>query len=333
MLRTSVVAIAVVAAFAIAALLWVGLVDGRKRNQENQRLIIFHAGSLSVPLREVSDLFVSRHPDIEVLPEAAGSRDCARKISDLHRECDVLASADYKVVRNLLMPDHANFNIRFALNEMVIAYTDRSRRAKAIDAANWHEVLLEEQVAFGRSDPDRDPCGYRTEMVFQLAEGYYGLGGLARQLRQKHGGKFIRPKETDLLALLEAGEIDYLFIYRSVAWQHGLRFLPLPDEINLRSPRRAAAYRAAVVEITGKEPGQVITRRGEPMIYSVTIPRNAPNPEAAEAWVALLLSPEGQAIFQSAGQPCIVPAEVEGAENLPESLKALCVPAGPEQED
>jgi len=291
------------------------------------------ARDLSVPLREVSDLFVSRHPEVEVLAEAAGSRDCARKISDLHRECDVLASADYKVVRNLLMPDHANFNIRFALNEMVIAYTDHSRRATAIDAANWHEILLEDQVAFGRSDPDRDPCGYRTEMVFELAERHYGRAGLADGLRRKHAGKFIRPKETDLLGLLAAGEIDYLFIYRSVARQHGLGILPLPAEINLGSPGHAAVYRTAAVAVSGREPGQVIVRQGEPIVYSVTIPRNAPNRRAAEAWVALLLSPEGRAIFQAHGQPCIVPAQAEGAENLPTNLRAVCTPARPDRQD
>ena len=88
---------------------------------ENE-LVIFHAGSLSVPLREISELFQKEHPEIIIKAEASGSRDAARKICDLGRKCDVLASADYRVVEDLLMPNHADFNIRFALNEMVIAY-------------------------------------------------------------------------------------------------------------------------------------------------------------------------------------------------------------------
>lgn len=46
--------------------------------------------------------------------EAAGSRDCARKIRDLKRPCDVLASADYLVIEQLLVPDYADWNICFA---------------------------------------------------------------------------------------------------------------------------------------------------------------------------------------------------------------------------
>jgi molybdate/tungstate transport system substrate-binding protein len=289
-------------------------------------LIVFHAGSLSVPFRELSTLFEQRHPGVTVKAEAAGSRDCARKVSDLGRECDVLGSADYAVVENLLMPEHAEFNVLFATNEMAIVFTPRSAARERIDAENWYGVLLEEGVRFGRSDPDRDPCGYRTVMTFQLAERYYGVPGLAQRLIAKHGAKYIRPKETDLLALLEAGEIDYLFIYRSVADQHGLECLLLPDEINLKSAELAELYAQAVVEVTGASPGEMISRRGAPMVYSVTIPRRSPNRAAAEAYLALLLSEEGRAIMERNGQPCLRPPLCDGIERLPERLALLVAP-------
>ena len=158
-------------------------------------------------------------------------------------------------------------------------------------------------------------------MVFQLAEKHYGIPGLADGLRAKD--RHIRPKETDLLALLEAGEIDYVFIYRSVAAQHGLKTVLLPDEINLKSQEFAALYDTAVVEESGKKPGETITRRGEPMVYSVTIPKNAPNRKAAEAWVGLLLSEKGRAIMETNGQRCLRPAIVDGGGRLPDSLKGF----------
>jgi len=99
-------------------------------------------------------------------------------------------------------------------------------------------------VAVGRADPDRDPCGYRTVMVLQLSEKHYGLPELADHLLAKDQ-RFIRPKETDLLALLESGEIDYLFIYRSVIEQHKLKMVSLPSEVNLSSPAMADCYRTA----------------------------------------------------------------------------------------
>lgn len=286
-----------------------------------RELIVFHAGSLSVPFRDLSELFTHGHPNVSVKAEAAGSRDTARKVSDLGRRCDVLGSADYKVVENLLMPEFADFNIRFATNCMGIAYTNASRMADKIGPESWPDVLLEPDVAFGRSDPDSDPCGYRTVMVFQLAERHYGRPALAERLEEKHDGRFIRPKETDLLALLEAGEIDYMFIYRSVARQHGLRFLELPDDVNLGSAELAEVYAAAQMKVTGKEPGEFLTRVGAPIVYSVTIPKNAPSPDLAEEYVALLLSPEGQRIMDGNGQAPIVPPVTGEYDRLPASLK------------
>jgi len=301
---------------------------GRESDSQGNVLTIFHAGSLSVPLREISELFMKEHPGITVEAEAAGSRDSARKICDLGRPCDVLASADYGVVAELLMPDHAEFNIQFACNEMVIAYTAGSAMANTISAANWREALLEDSVAVGRADPHRDPCGYRTLMTFQLAEKHYQAPGLAAKLITK-SEKYVRPKETDLLALLESAEIDYLFIYRSVAKQHGLLMILLPDRVNLKRPDLASLYSTVSVSVTGKDPGTMMTLKGESMVYSVTIPRNAPNRKAAEEWVALLLSPRGRAIIEKHGQPWSGPALADGFDLLPKRIKPFCARAEP----
>ncbi len=288
-------------------------------------LVVFHAGSLSVPLRQVSEAFMARNPAVTVLAEAAGSRDTARKVSDLHRPCDVLASADYKVVEELLMPQDAKFNIRFATNELAIVYTDRSARAAEIDANNWPRILLSESVRFGRADPNRDPCGYRTVMLMQLAEKHYKQPGLAGKLQRKDGRRFIRPKETDLLALLELGEIDYLFIYRSVGLQHHLKVLSLPDEVNLRNPAMEDLYSEAEVRITGKRPGQTVRLTGETIVYSVTIPVDSPNRAAAEAYVEFLLSPDGRKILADNGQGLIVPAIADGSNSLPPGIGRYCI--------
>jgi molybdate/tungstate transport system substrate-binding protein len=294
-----------------------------QEGSESDKLVIFHAGSLSVPLKEVSAEFMKANPNITVLAEAAGSRDCARKISDLDRQCDVMASADYTVVANLLMPKHADFNIRLATNEMAIAYTQDSKYADKITADNWTKILLADDVVFGRADPNRDPCGYRSVMTVQLAEKKLNLPGLSAKILNKEN-QLIRPKETDLLSLLEAGEIDYLFIYRSVAQQHKLKTLLLGDEVNLKDPARVDLYKTATIKITGKKPGEFITKKGQAMVYSVTIPKNAPNRKAAEAYVAFLLSDKGKAIMEANGQPSPRPAITDGFENLPGSLKPFC---------
>jgi len=287
-------------------------------------LIIFHAGSLAIPFKQISEAFMAANPGVRILREAAGSRTCARKITDLGKPCDVMASADYTVIDNLLIPDHADWNIAFATNEMAIMYRPDSAFADEITSDNWPEILLRKGVRYGHSDPDADPCGYRSQLTWQLAEKYYHLPGLYRKLRQHCPPANIRPKETDLIALLESGELDYLFIYRSIARQHGMPYVILPDEINLKSAAMADYYRQASIRISGKKPGETVTKTGKPMIYGITICKKAPNREVAEAFVAFVIGPEGRKIMQANGQPPIFPPRASGrVERMAPSLAAL----------
>jgi molybdate/tungstate transport system substrate-binding protein len=317
---------------AVSALLLASLAiascGGREEagGRSGRTLTVFHAGSLSVPLRKISDMFMEDNPGVTIQLEAAGSRSCARKISDLGRRCDVMASADYSVIDNLLIPGHASWNIKFASNEMAIVYSERSRRHDEIDPDNWFEILLDPDIAFGRSDPDADPCGYRAVLAMRLAGKHYGVEDLAGRLLDKDT-RYIRPKETDLLALLETGTIDYIFLYRSVAQQHGLPYLVLPDEINLKSPDHASLYGTVSVEVSGKRPGEKIVKKGAPMVYGITIPANSPDPDLAIRFVDFILDPgQGMKVMEEAGQPSMVPSPSETYGAIPAVLKKYAKP-------
>jgi len=284
-------------------------------------LVIFHAGSLSVPLKEVASAFKKVHPGVNIQMESAGSVASARKITDLGRQCDIIASADYAVIDNMLIPKYADWNIRFVSNELSIVYHDRSHYAKVINNRNWYNILLRDDVAFGRADPNSDPCGYRTELSVKLAEIYYKSPGLAKRLLGKDLN-YMRPKEVDLIALLESGAIDYIFIYKSVAIQHHLQAILLPDEINLKNPAFARHYASVSTEINGKEPGKKERILGEPMVYGITILRNAPNKSSAIAFAEFLLTPgKGMAIMKKNGQPSVIPLTTPNWNKLPPELK------------
>lgn len=296
-------------------------VFSQKNTQISGDLIIFHAGSLSVPLKEVAAEFRKIYPQVNILMESAGSVASARKITDLDKPCDILASADYAVVDKMLIPKYADWNIKFASNELCVVYNEKSRYTNQVTAKNWPEILLKSDVAFGRSDPNSDPCGYRTEMMLQLAEKHYKKPALYKNFVTKDQ-VYMRPKETDLLALLETNAVDYIFLYRSVAVQHKLKYLVLPDAINLRDPAFATQYAAAKVEINGSKPGEKQTMTGEPMIYSFTVLRTAPNKTAAVAFAEFLLQKQnGQAIMARNGQPSVVPSKVENYEKVPAQLR------------
>ncbi|MCD4834838.1 MAG: tungstate ABC transporter substrate-binding protein WtpA [Bacteroidales bacterium] len=302
------------------------LVSCTTKNKENNKLIIFHAGSLSVPFKQMKDEFQKENPNIKILLESAGSVKCARKITDLNKDCDIMASADYTIIDELLIPDYTNWNIKFASNEMAIVYHDASKYSNEINAQNWHEILLREDVFFGRSDPNSDPCGYRAILTSQLAEQYYNQAGFANKIIAKNQ-EYIRPKEVDLLALLESNTIDYIFLYRSVAQQHELKYVILPDSINLKNPELREFYKNANVNITGKTPGTTITKTGQPMVYGITVLENAPNKELAIKFVNFVLSKQGGAkIMEENGQPSMIPAYSETYNSIPEKLKQYAKP-------
>lgn len=288
-------------------------------------LVLFHAGSLSVPVKLLSDAFKAKYPLVNIMAESAGSVSCARKITDLGKMCDVFISADYMVINNMLIPEYANWNIKFAGNEMALVYTDKSRHAKDINAENWHTLLRDNNTRYGRSDPNADPCGYRTVLTLRLAEKYYGIKGLADDIMSRHHN-YIRPKEVDLLALLETGTIDYIFLYRSVAVQHHLPYVILPDAINLKSDSLADFYKEAQVSINGSKPGEMQTIYGEPMAYGITIPLGANNPKTALAFVHFLLSDEGRRIIEENGQTSLLPSESEFYSTVPDTLKTFVKP-------
>jgi len=255
--------------------LFISQAFSQKYPQLSGDLIIFHAGSLSVPLKEVAAEFKKLHPQVNIMMESAGSVASARKITDLKKPCDIMASADYAVIDKMLIPAFADWNIKFANNELCVVYSEK----------------------------------------------HFKKPGLYKKYTSKDVS-YIRPKETDLLALLETNTIDYIFLYRSVAIQHQLKYLILPDAINLKSMSFASEYATAKVEINGSKPGEKQTMTGEPMVYSFTILREAPNKQVAIAFAEFLLRKDkGQAIMARNGQPSVVPMKVANFEKVPAQLK------------
>ena len=313
-------------------------------------LIVLHAGSLSVPFDKLAEEFEEQNPGVKVVTEGAGSRTTIRKVTELGKPGDIIGSADYMAIEELMFPDYAEWYIKFAANEMVIAHRDDAPFADDIKSGDrtWYDVLVNEDVRYGHSDPDADPCGYRSLMVCQLAQSYYydeaaGFGltpdinaaGLYDALmpipqsgtemdRGRTGGdwgEIVKPKSVELLYLLESGDLDYAFEYRSVAIQHGLYFMELPDEIDLSNIDFAEFYATATVEVTGSEPGSTATQTGAVIVYGVTIPNNAPHPERAVDFLELMLGIQGRAIIESCGQSPIVPAIASDRDKIPQGLR------------
>ncbi|SFL32004.1 molybdate/tungstate transport system substrate-binding protein [Desulfomicrobium norvegicum] len=291
------------------------------------KLVIFHAGSLAVPFADMEKAFEAKYPKVDVQRESGGSTKLARMITELGKPADIMASADYLVIDKMLVPEFAQWNARFATNQIVLCYTPTSRYADEINDKNWFEILQRPDVVWGHSDPNLDPCGYRSLMTIQLAEKFTGLPGLYDKVLANRPEKNVRPKSVELISMMESGNMDYAFEYMSVAVQHGLEYVTFDDHINLGNYAMDPFYKSAVVKVTGKEPGTFMELTGSSITYGVTMLKAAANPEAAEAFLAYLLDEKGGlAILKAQGQPPIVPASVGTDamhEALPQGLKAL----------
>ncbi len=289
--------------------------------QQRKELIVFNAGSLTAPFADLLREFGRLHPGVTPQQESSGSLDLVRKITELGKLCDVLAVADYEVIPSLLIPRYADWYAIFARNQMVLMYTPSSKFAGEINSKNWHEILLRAGVQSGHSDPDADPAGYRTLLLWQLAEKYYQKPGLYEQLNKSVPPRNIRPKSVELVALLQTGELDYVYGYRSVADQNGLSCVTLPPEIDLSDASKAGLYSTVSTQVAGNKPGEKKAINGLPILFALTIPKSAPHPQLAEEFIGFALSAEGQEIMKRSHLPLIVPALASDLEKLPAGLR------------
>ena len=326
------------------------------------QLVIFAASSLIVPFTDVEKAFEAQHPDVDVQAQFHGSIQVIRQVTDLHVPIDVIATADASLVPMLMyaMNDpntgkpYANWYLRFATNNLAIAYRPDSKYANEINADNWYEILSRPDVKVGVTDPRFDASGYRALMIFALAQEYYHNTDIFAHMFK---GKFtfplaffreagqttitvpeiletapgsnivLRGASIEEMDLLESGDIDYAFEYESVIQQHQLQMVHLPDQLNLGADHYASFYRQVEVDLNFQRFATVKPQfTGERIGYGITIPSNAPHPDLASEFIAFLLGADGRAILQSDHQPLFVPAIADKYANMPVALQALSNP-------
>jgi len=180
-------------------------------------------------------------------------------------------------------------------------------------------VLSRPDVRVGRSDPRLAPVGYRTLLLYRLAEGYYRVPGLASRLEAQTPPALIRANASELVALLQAGELDYIVDYESLARANRLRFVALPPQIDLGDPARASEYARATVRVARRT--DTTTYAGAPIVYGASVPRAAPHAAAGHRFLRYLLSPEGQAVLRAHAVDALRMPELVG-DSVPPALRA-----------
>jgi molybdate/tungstate transport system substrate-binding protein len=283
-------------------------------------LTIFGAGTLAAPFRHIDNAFMKQHPNVTIQAQFGGSVKMVKQVAELGQIADVVAVADYSVIPKYLFgggTKYTDWYVGFATNAVTFVYTARSTFAREITVKNWYEVLCRPGVEIGRSNPDTDPSGYQTVQTLELAEKYYNRPGLASTILANAPKRNMRDTETELIAALESGQIDYLAIYRSDALQHHFKYLDLPPQIDLSDAGYASFYaQVSVQTINGP-------LTGKPIVYAVTVPSNAAHPDWALAFVKFLLGKEGQEALAKNGLGSLTPAYANDVNKAPADLRRV----------
>ncbi len=284
-------------------------------------LIVFGAGTLATPFTAELAAFKKANPGVTIHSQFGASGDMIKDITQLGQPADVLGVADYSLIPKLMSGTsgpHATWYVGFVSNQITFAYTSHSKGAGQLTTANWYKVLAEPGVHIGRSNPAADPSGYQILQMLQLAQSYYHDSTLAASVLKNSPDSSVAETETSLLAALQSGQIDYLAIYRSDALEQHLKYIALPDQINLSNSALAAEYAKVTIDA-----GSLGMLTAKPIIYGLTIPSTAPDAALGEKFISFVLSSQGQAIMRSNGFVVISPALASSQDKVPASLQPL----------
>jgi molybdate/tungstate transport system substrate-binding protein len=275
----------------------------------NKDVSVIYAGSLiNIFENEIKSAFQNL-TGYNFIGEGKGSLQISNMILDGFRKPDVFVSADTTPIERLMNhnPPLANWLVKFASAELVIAYNPQSPFASDLAKASngeipWYKVLEKEGLKFGRTDPELDPKGYYTVIAAKLANIYYNDSTIKDKiLGEDRNKEQILPEEI-LKSILDSGQIDATAAYKHEAIAKGLPYITLPDQINLSEPNYTNFYNKISYKLGTGE-----TISGNLIFFSFTIPNTLENIEGAVSFVKFLLSENGKKILEQVGLSPIKP--------------------------
>jgi molybdate/tungstate transport system substrate-binding protein len=268
-----------------------------------------------------------------------GSLQALEAIGELHEPFDVAASADFRLIPQLLEPTSARWEVLFATSPLVLAYDPSTPALNGINSSNWPTLITRPGVLLGVANASTDPDGFNAIFALQL-EGLLTQGDLSSLYDRFFSGppgSFAQPDpsdtrlvpETSAATELGQGEVQAYFLYQAYAISHHLSFVDLSPSVDLGnfSNTDLQLYQQASTRILGPSGPELV--RGAPIAFSATVPREAPNATLGELFVHLLLTPVGARILQEQGFSPLLPAYAQGGNALPPLLAPLTAPLPP----
>jgi len=315
--------------------------------------VVGAAGTLKFAFGDILNVMQSMYPSITIAPPLfKGSGEVAHT-EVTTQQFSAVASADTTTIPSVLFPNYTNYEIAFGVTQMVIivnlnttagqevyslwqqaqSYPPLSAQYNATWQEIWNIIALNSSTVVGVSNPFTDPSGYQAQCVVKLAGlAFFNNASYLYDAIYTNPSKYMmRNTEIDLLTLMAAGQVDFILsAYESNAIPqtreyHNMVFITLPPFINLGNLSYVNYYHQ--VSVTWTENGVTKTFVCNPVVYTITIPFQAPNKQAAEFFLVLLFSSIGQEIMEENGIKPIVPGIVYGNYSaVPNVIKPFVAP-------
>jgi molybdate/tungstate transport system substrate-binding protein len=273
------------------------LIAGSGATESTMPLEVAYAGSMGSMMDGGVRPAIAKALEAELRGRAQGSRGLANLIVAGSIRPDVFIAVTPEPMRIVLKAGKAESAAPIARTEMVIAYSPKSEYAAALaksgdsGAKPWWQVLEAPGFRFGRTDPNTDPQGLNLIFTMQLAARYYHQPDLVEKVL----GPQINPRqifqEPQVMARLQAGQLDASSAYKTQPAALGLPFLSLPEKINLGSASMQQEYQHASVTLNGK------THRPSPLIFYAAVLKDAPHSKLAGRFVAWMQGPDARQIL------------------------------------
>lgn len=317
------------------------------------------AGTLKFAFTTIlNEVYTKLYPQITVAPPLfKGSGEIAHD-ELAAKEFSIVASADTITIPSVLFPaNFTDYEIAFGLTQMVIIVDMNTSAGREVYSlwqqaqkyqmysAQWNQtwkeiftiIALNKSTVVGVSNPFTDPSGYQAMFVLKLAGlvFFHNESYLFNAVYNNPSKYIMRNTEIDLFTLMQSGQIQFILsAYLSngmiqTELYKGTAYITLPPQINLGNLSYVPLYHE--VNVTWTENGVTKTFIGNPVVYTITIPKYAPNYQAAVLFLLTLFSPQGQKILEEYGITPIFPGIVYGNINsVPLQLLPFVEPVPPQ---
>jgi molybdate/tungstate transport system substrate-binding protein len=215
----------------------------------------------------------------------------------------------------------SNWAIGLASDQMVLAYSNSTSQsslggtiiakgnaaAKSNTTSDWNTFftsLTSGNFKIGISDPVADPAGLRGWLVLEAAGLLYSNGSQEAYVTPLLQAKanVTGAHAAALVAPLQSGQLQFLFLYKSAAVADHLDFLSLDRRVNLGDPTLGSFYS----KVSYKDSAGVTA--GAPIILCITVPLSSANSSEALQFVQYVVKNSGS--LSSFGLQPFLPARL-----------------------